>query len=248
MAAIASAIPSAVNSAVEPASAGLNQQIGSLAGTDASYGFPETLGSPANIPGSLGVPTLPGNPFAEQLDFIGEAVSQYHSEPMMTGIGPSIPYEASVPQAQVAHGNDDGSSARNLSFPKPPANQYFTTVVKTPVYENSTTFNPDGTLAYRPMGNSQVGTNILTGDHTNLNVGLGYYIQESDRPFYNTLAAVAPVLDPAMNPFTPGGRKSRAITTVAHLASIQEYRTPMWHLAQQAQKRHLWDWGYRTWR
>ena len=57
------------------------------------------------------------------------------------------------------------------------------------------------------MGNSQVGTNILTGDHTNLNVGVGYYIQESDRPFYNTLAAVAPVLNPAMNPFTPGGQE-----------------------------------------
>jgi|ERR1035441_714156 hypothetical protein len=201
------AIPRAIPSAVEPVSAGLNQQIGTESGTDASYGFAETTGSPANIPGGQVSPTLPGNPFAEYLDFIGEAASEYHSEPMRTGIGPTIPYEASVPQAQVAHGEDDGSSARNLHFPKPPKNQYFTDVVKTPVYENSTTYNPDGSLAYRPMGNSQVGTNILTGDHTNLNVGLGYYIQESDRPFYNTLAAVAPVLGPAINPFTPGGQE-----------------------------------------
>jgi hypothetical protein len=207
MAAIPSAVPSALNPAVEPVSAGLNQQIGSLSGTDASYGFPETLGSQANIPGGQLPPTLPGNPFAEQLDFIGEAVSQYHSEPMQTGIGPTIPYEASVPQAQVAHGENDGSPARNLHFPKPPANQYWVTDVKTAAQAPVTAINPQGMNQYVTPGVATYGQNIQWGDHTNLNVGVGYYIQESDRPFYNTLAAVAPVLDPAMNPFTPGGQE-----------------------------------------
>src|ERR1700684_3588696 len=128
MAAIQSAVQSAVPSAV-PSAAGVwqDEQIGTLTGTDATYGFSTTTGSPANIPGGQQLPTLPGNPFGEDLDFIGEAVSNRVSLPMETGIGPSIPYEASVPQAQVAHAIDTGTVKRNADYMDPHApNQYFT--------------------------------------------------------------------------------------------------------------------------
>lgn len=190
------AIPSAIPSAIEPSAASQwqNEQIGTLSGTDLSYGFAETMGSPANIPGGQVSPTLPGNPFAENLDFIGEAIGPRYSPPMVTGVGPTIPYEASVPQAQVAHSEDTGTVKNNAPYMTPsPGNQYWLTDVKTPVQTTLKQYNPDGTQVMQPMGNSQVGQVKSWGDHENLNVGIGYYIQESDRPFYNTLAATPPV-------------------------------------------------------
>jgi hypothetical protein len=189
------AIPSAVPSAVEPSAAGewQNEQLGTLSGTDASYGFAETTGSPANIPGGQVSPTLPGNPFSEQLDFIGEAVSPNYSPPMVTGAGPSIPYEASVPQAQAAHGIVNGRQAqRDFGDPHAP-NQYWMTQVKTAAQAPVTSINPQGMNDYVVPGVATFGQVIQSGDHTNLNTGIGYYLQESDRPFYNTLAATAPV-------------------------------------------------------
>jgi hypothetical protein len=190
------AIQSAVPSALEPSAVGewQDEQIGTLSGTDLSYGFAETTGSPANIPGGQHTPTLPGNPFSEGLDFIGEAVSPRYSPPMQTGIGPTIPYEASVQQAQVAHSEDTGTVKHNTGYMRPsPGNQYWMTQVKTPVQTTLKQYNPDGTQVMQPMGNSQVAQNLNWGDHENLNEGIGYYIQESDRPFYNTLAATAAV-------------------------------------------------------
>lgn len=187
------AIPSAVPSALEPSAIGewQDEQIGTLSGTDSSYGFAETTGSAANIPGGQHMPALPGNPFGEDLDFIGEAVSPYYSPPMETGIGPSIPYEASVTQAQVAH---SVSNSQVIDTPVlTPPNQYFVTDVKTAAQAPVTTINPQGMNDYVVPGVATFGQNIRSGDHTPLNVGLGYYIQESDRPFYNTLAATAAV-------------------------------------------------------
>lgn len=191
----------AINSAVAPAvmpggwSGRQQQQIGELSGTDASYGFNETLAAAASIPGGQSEPTPAANPLVStEMDFLGEAMASQYSPPAVTGPGPSIPYEASVQQAQVAHGIDDGTVAKNAPYATPsPGNKYFTTVVKTAAQAPTTAIDPQGMNVYTTPGVATYGQVIRTGDHANLNDGIGYYLQEGDRAFFNTLAATAPV-------------------------------------------------------
>lgn len=188
----------ALTPAVQPALSGngsIDQEIGTEGRDLTDIGTPEVLPQPwetgAILPGS---PVPSGNAGiieASGLDYLGveyQGVPTDHTPwPDHQG-DPDRPVDGEGLTAMRGHDWDQGAPAKLRTVGDPdigkPVLQQFTTQAtdRQPVY------SPNGQMVELPGDRAAPSFNRF--NNANVNVGIGYYVQETERPFYNTPAEV----------------------------------------------------------
>ena len=199
----ATALTPAVQPAVSSGNSVMGQEIGQEGRDLTDVGIPEVLPQPwetgAILPGSP-VPTGNAGPIESSgIDYLGV---EYQGVPVDTTPWPDYAGDPDRPAngetAMLGHDWDQGAPAalRTVGDPdigKPVLQQFATqSTDRQPVY------SANGEMVELPGERTAPSANWF--NNQNVNVGIGYYMQETERPFYNTPAEVPGAYD------GPGGQ------------------------------------------
>jgi hypothetical protein len=199
------AVSSVVGSVVTPVWSNgqdATQTIGTQGHPLSDRGIPEQLPQYGPQGGQAMPEGVNPNPFTEHMGFLGREYTgaQLDHTSTVPGDGPTVPWNT-FPYAEQAHALDQGG-------PKAYRHNYHPDNGDPAMYDWRATNSDYSSDKTSPVGYTAempgqfIGHNARWVDNRNL----GYtYTGYDERPFYNTLAAVAPNLDESTGPFVPDG-------------------------------------------
>jgi hypothetical protein len=168
----------------------VDQSIGTLGRSASEVGQPQVIPQydQSHSPG-LPAGTGMADPITSAMPFLYPTMQgDLYTEPNSAGLG-------DMWAEPSAHSQDLGASAYYHENFQPNIGAPWSANTKTQSTDWVKTYTPDGKLV--STDGPRTANDVQVGNHANINQGIGYYTGFNERPFYNTLAEVAPNADPS---------------------------------------------------